>query len=254
MRYSNPLEIVAITVVWAVVLIVVKNALTPTPTEQAQASFQKPQVAMYIRHVGCNEQYKEVERALNTLPWLGELRVERGQPPEPKEDTGHVAQPLPHTTATVRPEQPEELCAVRIFAEVQDVPQADFMELSRVLRDIGIVPATMEFGGLPRFALQTQVTDLSCASCEKAAIDALTPLPVSASYYFSTTKHKDVEAGAAFKFTTFEWLDQKRLNQAEKTITTSVHPHGTARVQELIRALERGGFLPTSVRIVVDKA
>jgi copper chaperone CopZ len=253
MRYSNPLQIIVMMLVWAAALLVLKNALTPAPVEQAQAAFPTAQVRMYIRHVGCSEQYKEVVRALKTLPWLGEVQVERGQHPRTA-DTLQDVEPKPHTTQPIRPEQPQELCTVRVVANVQNVEQADFMELTKTLRDIGIVPATLEFGGISHFALQVKVPDLSCKTCVEAAREALTPLPVSASYYYSTAKQKNAEQGAAFEFTSFRWLDKKSINPKENTISMSVRPKNTARVQEVIRSLERAGFLPLSIRIVVEQA
>lgn len=262
MRYSNAGEIIIMTIAWAVVLLVIDKAFN-RPAEQAQSAqpqvqmeFPHPQVVMVIRHVGCSDQYKEVERALQTLPWLGEIQVKRGESLAQAEGTPDTAQPLPHTTVTVRPEQPEELCSVRVLAAVQSVEQADFMEITRTLRDIGIVPTTLAFGGIPRFALQTKVSDLSCDTCVQAAKDALTPLPVSAAYYFSASNKQPSETDVlrASKLTTFEWLGDKSVNPEDNTITAHILQNHTARVGEMIRALEGAGLLPLSIRIVVEKA
>jgi hypothetical protein len=262
MRYSNAGEIIIMTIAWAVVLLVIDNALNQ-PAEQAQSAqpqaqmeFPQPQVAMVIRHVGCSDQYKEVERVLQTLPWLGEIQVKRSESLVQAAGTPQAAQPLPHTTATMKLEQLEEPCAVRVLAAVQSVEQADFMEIPRTLRDIGVVPTTLAFGGIPRFALQAKVSDLSCDTCVQAAKDALTPLPVSASYYFSasTKQPSETDVLRASKLTTFKWLNNKSVNPQDNTITAHVLQNHTARVGEMIRALEGAGLLPMSIRIVVEKA
>ena len=243
MRYSNAWQIIAMTVVWGLILLGVREVLNK-PVEQIQVGFKTPQVSLFIQHVGCNEQYTEVVQALKKLPWLGEPLVRRGQ--ELAQTPGAPREP-------VRPAQPEELCAARVQAEVVNVGQADLVELVDTLRDIGIVPALFEFGGLPRFALQAKVPDLSCQSCARAAMDALTPLPVSASYYISTSVEKGADISAA-KLTTFRWLEAKNVDIPQHTITASVKQNEVARVGAMLRALEGAGLLPLSLRIMVQGA
>jgi hypothetical protein len=262
MRYSNAGEIIVMTIVWAVVLLVIDNTFNQ-PAEQAQPAqpqaqmeFPRPQVALVVRHVGCSDQYKEVERALQTLPWLGNIQVQRGESLAQAEGVPQKVVPMPEGVEAVRPEQPEELCTVRVLAAVQSIEQADFMEITRTLRDIGIVPTTLAFGGIPRFALQAKVSDLSCDTCVQAAKDAFTPLPVSASYYFSTSNKPPTETDVfrVSKLTTFKWLDNKSVNPQDNTVTAHVLQNHTARVGEMIRALEGAGLFPLSIRIVVEKA
>jgi hypothetical protein len=262
MRYSNAGEIIVMTIAWALILLGIDKALN-RPAEEAQSAqpqvqmeFSQPQVVMLIRHVGCGEQYKEVEQALQTLPWLGEIRVQRSASAVSAAGTAPEAQPLPHSTAPMQTEQPQEPCAVRVLAAVQSIEQVDFMEITRTLRELGIVPTALAFGGIPRFALRAEVSDLSCDTCVQAAKDALMPLPVSASYYFSASTRQPSETDVlrVSKLTTFEWLDDRRVNLEENTITAHVLQNHTARVGEMIRALEGAGLLPLSLRIVVDKA
>ena len=75
-----------------------------------------------------------------------------------------------------------------VKATVKDVQQADFIRLINTLHGIGIAPKAIEFGGLARFALLATVSDLSCKSCKRAALGALTPLKVSVTYYATTNQ------------------------------------------------------------------
>jgi hypothetical protein len=250
MRYSNAGEIIVIMVAWAAVLLVVKSVLDKPAVQHVQAAFTRPQVEMVMRHVGCSEQYQEVVQALKALPWVGETRVERGADVAHTAGTSPQATPAPHAVSTVRPEQPLEPCGVRVLAEVKNVEQAEFMQLTATLRDIGVVPLTIEFGGLPSFALQAHMVDMSCTTCEQAALEALKPFPVSATYYYSTTPNP-VEVS---KQRTFQWLDSKSVDTTQNTITVVVLPQHTARIGEMLRSFERAGLLPLALRIVVDKA
>jgi hypothetical protein len=248
MRNSRPREIVAMTVAWAGVLLLVQYVLGRTAAHpEADPAFTTPRIGMFVKHVGCTEQYKEVVRALEALPWAGETRVERSG--TPIGTTSPEATPAPHTMSTVPPEQRVELCGVRVLTEVKSVEQADLMQVHDALRALGVVPLDMEFGGLPHFALQARMADLSCAPCVAAALEALKPFPVSATYYYSTTSNP-VEVS---KQLTFQWLESRSVDTAQNAITVAVLPGRTARVSELIRSLERAGFLPSALRIVVDK-
>jgi hypothetical protein len=255
MRYSNAGEIAVITIVWAVILLLVKSAFDVPAKELQQPEFSKPQIMLVLRYVGCTKQEQEVIKVLSSLPWLEPASIERD---EVMAVNPHAAgtppptAPAPHATTHGGTEELVDTCTIRIVAGVKDTAQADFIQLTNVLRDIGVVPAVLMFGGLSRFSLQAQMTSMSmsCIPCVQTALEALKPLPVSAAYYYSTTKNP-IEVS---KHTTFEWLDAKHVDEKQNTITVSVRPNNTARVGELIRALERIGLFPTAVRIVTAKA
>lgn len=250
MRYSKPAEIVAITVAWAAVLLLVQYVLgKPAVQQEVRPAFTTPRIGMFVKHVGCTEQYKEVVRTLGALPWAGQTRVERSADGTPMGTTSPEATPAPHTMATVPSEQRVELCGVRVLTEVKSVEQADLMQVHEALRAIGVVPLDLEFGGLPRFALQARMADLSCAPCVQAVLEALKPFPVSATYYYSTTRNPEEVS----KQLTFQWLESRSVDTAQNTITVAVLPQHTARVSDLIRSMERAGLLPVSLRIVAGQ-
>lgn len=236
MRYSNAWQMILITILWAAALIGFHKA-THIEAEQMQMEFAGPRISLFVQHVGCNEQYQSVMQILRTLPWLGELQLTLGKE--------MAAAHAPHGAP-----DPQELCVVRVQADVVQVEQADFVALNTALRDAGYVPASLEFGGLPNFALQATVPDLKCQSCVRAATEALTPLPVSASYYFSTAKGVEVDPA---KLTTFKWVAQRSFTPAANLVTVSVQQNHTARIGEFLRALESAGLLPLSLRIAVEK-
>jgi hypothetical protein len=240
--------VVVITVAWAAILLGVRHVAETAATAPAQQSLAAPQVRMIVRHAGCREQGKEIPRALAALTWLGEARVE----PESAAPSGPGPEmaPAPHTLARAPAEEGPDPCTVRVLAPVKEVEQVDFMRLLATLRDIGVVPAVLEFGGLPRFGFQARLPDLTCPTCAQAALEALKPFPVSAAYYYSTTKNP-VEVS---KQVALRWVEGKSVDPARNTITVSVVPGQVARVDEMIRALERAGLLPLALRVVAEKA
>jgi hypothetical protein len=256
MRYSNAGEIVVLTVVWAVVLLVLTNVLTAPPgTEEAEVAFSKPQIVMTLRFIGCTNQDSTVIRTLGTLPWLEPARIERDVLPthSQREATPPGITPAPHSAAAGKPEErTAAACTIRVVAGVKDVAQVEFMQVIGALRSIGIAPAVMMFGGVPSFALQVQMTSnsMGCKPCSQTAIEALEPLPVSAAFYYSTTTNP-IEIS---KHSTFEWVDAKLIDEHKNTLVISVRQNRTARVAQLIRALERTGLIPTSIRVVGVKA
>jgi hypothetical protein len=212
MRYSNAKEIVAMALVWALVLIVhdrlfSKHLFAPTPA--AVAKFTHPQVTMWMNHVGCSGGLAHALQAISTLPWLSE--------PQVVED---VSKP----------------CGRGLRVNVLDVAKADFMELRHTLRNVGVVPAEVESGGIPHFALRATVSQLmGCVPCVQAAREAMAP-------------KKDPKMGSTFK-----WLDSAKVGEEEQTITAYVRYGYGADVGELIRTLDQAGFSPSSVRIMVGE-
>lgn len=250
MHSRKVVVVVLVTLAWAVILLVVRHTVGTAAPEHVQAPFTTPQLRMLMRHVGCSDQDKEVLRALATLPWLGEAQVERAEPSVPVSGTRPDVAPGPHTLRPAAPQEPLELCALRVLVKVTSVEQVDFMRVVATLRDVGVVPVTLEFGGPPRFALQARMADLTCAPCAQTAMDALKPFPVSAAYYYSTTKNP-VEVS---KQVALQWVEGKSIDHAKNTITVSAQPRQIVRVDEMIRALERAGLLPLSIRVVGESA
>lgn len=243
-RYSNAGEIFIMSIVWAIVLGVLTSVLTPAEEQATTSQMETPQVRMLLRHVGCNEQHTTaVVQALTTLPWLSTVEFKSAD-----QKPGAGGEAPTHGEEAKR----EEPCIAHVTAQVQDVQQADFMQVLQVLRDIGVAPKTFEFGGLPRFALVATVSDLSCQSCPRAAFQALTPLKVSVTYY-STTNSGNIDPA---RITSFTWLESKSLNKSDHAIIANVRSNRIAQVDEMIRALQGAGLYPLSVRIMTkaDKA
>jgi hypothetical protein len=234
-RYSNAGEIVIMTIAWAVVLVVLAKTFESHVEPLVNPAATSPEISMFVRHIGCSDQQeRQVIQALAGLPWLGGATITPDHPWETPEE---------------KEAEPEEPCSAFVTTPVEDVKQADFMQLIKTLYDIGIAPKAIEFGGLADFALMANVSDLSCKSCKRAALEALTPLKVSVTYY-ATTNQGEIDPS---RITSFTWLESKSLNQSAHTITAKVHRNSSARVSEMVRALEGAGFLPLSVRIMITK-
>ena len=171
------------------------------------------------------------------MPWLGAPQVFKGE-----QLVG-----APEAQGALRP---EEKCAARIRADVAKLGQVDFVALIQALRDIRIIPGALEFGGVTNFDLVAHMENLGCPSCERGAKEALTPLKVSAAYYFSTS---GTEVDPA-KVTTFTWLKSRSVDKQKNTVTATVHTNNIGRVWEMIRALENAGLPPLALRVVVKEA
>lgn len=217
MRFSKPKQIVAMTLVWASALIAYdqlfsKHLFAPTP--EVIAKFTKPQMSMWVDHVGCSGGFEHVLRAVETLPWLGQIEV------------------VGEADRTQAPES----CGIGVIVDVRDVATADFMGLVSALRKFGIAPAAIQFGGIPHFALEAEVSDLiRCPDCVQAARLAMTP-------------KKDLKVGG-----TFRWLDSARVSAEERTVTAYARFGYVADVGEMMRALEQAGFPPVAIRIEVGE-
>jgi hypothetical protein len=237
-RYSNAGQIVLMMIAWAVVLLILSSTFGSKEEPMVNPAATSPEISMFMRHIGCSEEHKDqVVQALDMLPWLGATQVTRDHPWETPEKQEEAS-------------ESEDPCAAYVTAPVNDVQQADFMQLIKTLQDIGFAPKAIEFGGLAHFSLIARVSDLSCKSCPRAVLEALTPLQVSVTYYATTNQGKIDPS----RITSFTWLESKRLNQAANTINMNVYRNHAARVDEIVSALEGAGLLPLSLRVVAQQA
>ena len=88
--------------------------------------------------------------------------------------------------------------------------------------------------GIPHFGLKAKLANLNCESCARAALDAMTP-------------RRDPKFGVTFK-----WLDSKRVNIKEQTITAFVRFNNTIHIDEMTRALTQAGLPPLSLHVVLE--
>lgn len=230
MRYSNKVEVIAMILLWAAVLIwydIAFNKHFFAPTTERVHQLSSPQVLMWIPHIGCAQgKADELQRTLQSLPWLKVPTIK--QPSEMAAMDPAMAMKPGSELAT------EAKCGLGVLAEVQDVAKADFIALRSVMARIGVVPTMLEFGGIPHFALKAKVANLACDSCMEAAMGAF-------------IAQKDPRFG-----TTFKWLDSRRVNAKEHTITAFVRYNSVAHIEEMLRALEHAGFAPESLQIVLQ--
>lgn len=234
MRYSNFWQIIAMTIVWAVVLMAIDKAAHRPTDHMMPKTLSTPQVNLFVQHVGCNGRDKDIVQVFTSMPWLAPAQVLIG---EQMAETHKPHEEL----------RPEEKCAALIRANVTNLEQVDFVALLQALRDIHIIPGALEFGGVKDFDLVVQLGDLSCLSCVRGAEEALTPLKVSAAYYFSTSG-TEVNPN---KVTTFTWMKSRSVDKQKNTATATVRTNHIARVWEMIRALENAGLPPLAVRVMV---
>ncbi len=233
MKMSNAREIIAMTIMWAAVLMWFDNiatqnkvALTAEPVQTFPPSQAKPRITLRTHQVKCGDQDKQLVQALNKLQWFDNLQVRRMQNEMPTE-TGtppeHAAEPPPGAQ-----------CIIEVVAQVRDVKSVNFVVLTQALRNIGMAPAGLDLGGLPYFALKARLSSLNCDGCGRAALGALTP-------------RNNPQSG-----TTFTWLRSTRLNLKENTVTALVRENSSASVEEMRGALERAELNLLSLRILYE--
>src|SRR5713226_3989542 len=112
MRYSNALEIIAMTLLWAAVLIGYDNAFNQHFFQPNMAQVQAigtPQVTLWIQNVGCSGKVEKTLQALSTLSWLD--MPERKRAPE-----------TPRAGTAVHAKGPVAMsCDLSVLANVRDV-------------------------------------------------------------------------------------------------------------------------------------
>ena len=235
MRYSNALEIIIMTLLWAAVLIGYDRSFNQhffQPNMAQVEALPTPQVDLWIPNVKCSGKVEGTLQALRTLSWLD------------NPDLKHV----PGTSGTITAAHEQYLeaksCDVGVLANVRNVEQADFMAIYDVLRPLEVVPTTVEFGGIPHFALQAKVPNLRCDACDQATMDALRRSAVLA-----LSPRKDPKLGETLK-----WLDSKQVDLNAQTITAFVRFNNGAHVNEMVWALTQAGFPPSSIQVTIEEA
>lgn len=228
MRFSNVRQVVALTLAWAAGLFVldyVKNRHLWQPSAAGPA-VAGTHVTLWINHLCCTGCMADVQAALAGLPWAGRMAMVRGGAVLSREQADALGRPLADYGNWVD-------------LEVPDVSRLEFVSLDRALRDKGLVAGRMEFGGMPHFRLEAQVSHMCCGMCERGAEAGL-------------------DFARAHSFTgQFKWLDSVTVDRTHKRIMAHARfldPGKTVDVAEFLSGLDYVGLAPLSVRVVREEA
>jgi len=144
MKYSNAGQIIAMTIIWAVALVVYDRVFSKhlfMPTAEVVAKFTEPQIRIWVNHVACNGRSDELLQALKTLPWLSDFQV------------------MAESSA------PSGLaCGKGVTMNVRDVAKVDFVELSNTLRKVGMIEPNSSLEAFPTLDSEPRYPPKSVAS------------------------------------------------------------------------------------------
>jgi hypothetical protein len=220
-RLATPFQIASLIVAWLAVLLVIDYKKNPHLWAKPPPQPTSVPLALWVNHLCCSGCLGDVRAALATLPWLepGAVRL--------RDTTLHNSQDA------------EVSWSVGNAGGWVDIPQMDlaridFVALDRALREKGLVPSRMEFGGAAHFRLEAQVAHMCCAACEDAA-------------------RRTVSLSRALSAGRLLWVDSVTTDRARHRVVVYaryLEPGKTVDVAELMAAFEQVGFVPSSLRVL----
>jgi hypothetical protein len=229
MTFSNARQVAVLTFAWAAGLLAldyVKNRHLWQPATRGPQAVAGTHVTLWINHLCCTGCMADVQAALAGLPWAGGIAMVRGGAVLSREQADALGRPLAEYGNWVD-------------LEVRDVSKLEFVALDRALREKGMVPGRIEFGGLEHFRLEAEVAHLCCGMCERGAESGL-------------------EFAKAHSFTgRLTWLDSVSVDRTHKRILAHARflgPGKTIDVSEFLAGLDYVGLAPSSVRVLSEVA
>ena len=228
MRFSNPKQIIGLTIVWAVVLFAADYVMNPRPVAQlfggrlgGAAHVSRPHLSIWMNHLCCSGCLDDVQQVLAGLSGLG---------------TAELAQAgeLPSRESVDPSATTESSTANRLEIDVTDIRLVEFVALDRALENTGLAVERVEFGGVQHFRIEAELKHLCCQTCVRGLELGLNIA-------------KSLRATGRFG-----WIDSITTNKERHSLTAHARYDKTVDVEELIGALHHIGFAPASVRILVD--
>lgn len=228
MTFSNARQVTVLTLAWAAGLFAldyVKNRHLWQPAAAGPAA-AGVHVTLWINHLCCTGCLGDVQAALAIVPWAGRTAMVRVGTVLPREQADTLGRPLAEYGNWVD-------------VEVPDVSRLEFVSLDRALRDKGLVAGRMEFGGVPHFRLEAEVSHLCCGMCERGSESGL-------------------DFAKAHSFTgQFKWLDSVTVDRTHKRIMAHarfLEAGKTVDVAEFLSGLDYVGLAPRSVRVMPEQS
>lgn len=229
MRFSNTRQIVIMTISWAAALYAIDFWKHPRPLRDLMQSggnraefahITKPQIVLWMNHMCCSGCLEDLELALKGLGWIGKVSVnldknESGALPDKDGASGLKSGQYGH----------------RVDLEVTNVATIDFVALERAVRDMGLAPERIEFGGVSHYRIEAKLKHVCCQACARAIDEGM-------------QMASNLRAAGPFK-----WLDSAKVSKEHKSITVYPKYDSTVDVTEFLQALTHMGFAPEALRV-----
>lgn len=227
MKFSNPRQVVALTLAWAILCYGLEKALVPSAGGLVGLSTsQGSQLRLWVQHMCCSGCSSAVEEAVAAT--LGpQARVS-------------VAS-LPSNEQAEREPAAKASFGNWVVVEVPDVTKVDFWALDRAVRARGLVVGRMVLR-LPvpsHVRFDAALTHLCCQQCVVGLQEEL--------------ERARVQGAVTGRL---KWLDSVTVDKPSKVVTahaTYLEAYEELDVRDLFGALDQAGFEPESVKLLADE-
>jgi hypothetical protein len=227
MRFASLKQIVGLTVAWALVLFSADYLKNPRPIAEmfggrrgSAAHPSRPHLSIWMNHLCCSGCLGDVQQALAVLPGLGPA------------DLAQQPQKMPSPESVDSSASVVDNPANRLEVDVTDTKLVDFVAIDHALEKTGLVAERVEFGGVQHFRVVAELRHLCCQACVRGLELGLNIA-------------KSLRATGQFG-----WIDSVTVSKEHHSLIVHARYDKTVDVEELIAALHRIGFAPTSVRIL----
>jgi hypothetical protein len=220
-RLATPLQIGILIAAWLTVLLAIDYKKNPHLWAKLPPQPTSVPLALWVNHLCCSGCMADVHAALGTLPW-----IEPGAA-RPRAKTLHNLQDAEASWSAGD-------LGGWVDIPRMDLTRIDFVALERALREKGLVPSRMEFGGVAHFRLEAQVAHMCCGACEDAA-------------------RRTVSLSRALSVGRLLWVDSVTTDRARHRVVVYaryLEPGKTVDVAELLAAFEQVGLVPFSLRVL----
>lgn len=214
LRFATIPQIAIITIAWLAICLGIDYHFNPQLW--SRNNLQPPgtaQLSLHLHQLRCKGCQEDVEKALNTLPWLKNA---------------------PMSVRVSGPDSAKGDFAGWLDITVPEVSQIDFVALDQALRQAGFVAWQVEFGGLRHYRLEGRARHLCCPTCQSDC----EPLP---------------DAGQVRRGDRLKWLDSLTLDPTGSMVIFYVRyqlPTDRIDVKELFTAMDDFGLWPASLKVV----
>jgi hypothetical protein len=231
MKFSNWKTMVALTIAWAAACYGADFLLHPRPVgeffnnkHEDLSKYSKPHITIWMNHLCCSGCVSDVNKALATLPWVGPVTV--GNPVSDMDDANKKGE---------GGVQPLDGARNKIDFDITDVKLADLEQLDRTIRDTGLTADRIDLKGIPHFRVEAEFKHVCCSLCVKGLDDGMNVA-------------RNLKASGQFG-----WIDSITVSKMGKTLTAHARYDSVVEVEELLAGLNRLGFQPNALRILVGE-
>ena len=237
---TRRVQMIIISVVWGLTLFGYSKLYTPAPTSAAAFNLgDKPQIVTTFSHFYSSESYDRVYQSAKHLDFIATVTIDRRGLKSQSEMEKEVVDPSMDASTAFDKD-------AIFYLKESELPYLNIMLADKTFRESGFIPKKILLKNISHFKLVALDLHLCCGLCESAAKSVL-------KFEKERQDNEAIKRNLSRDMRMLSDVNAEGFEVDKKDQKITAEYHNQADVTAFLKAIEKAGFEPQSIKIEILK-